>query len=57
MLAPDSGLPANTERAMQEMSRAARSLRNLADYLQTNPEALLKGRGADPIPGAGPVRN
>ncbi|MEN4918759.1 MlaD family protein [Achromobacter spanius] len=57
LLASDASLPVNTERAMQELSRAARSLRALADFLQSNPEALLRGRGADPIPGAGPVRN
>ncbi|KAG1321113.1 hypothetical protein G6F61_015223 [Rhizopus arrhizus] len=57
MLASDASLPGNTEKAMQELSRAARSLRALADFLQSNPEALLRGRGNDPIPGAGPVRN
>ncbi|WP_313623138.1 intermembrane transport protein PqiB [Achromobacter sp.] len=57
LLASDASLPVNTERAMQELSRAARSLRALADFLQSNPEALLRGRGDDPIPGAGPVRN
>ncbi len=57
LLASDASLPVNAERAMQELSRAARSLRALADFLQSNPEALLRGRGDDPIPGAGPVRN
>ncbi|MCS3504924.1 intermembrane transport protein PqiB [Achromobacter sp. AGC78] len=57
MLASDASLPVNTEKAMQELSRAARSLRALADFLQANPEALLRGRGDDPIPGSGPVRN
>ncbi|QVQ27498.1 intermembrane transport protein PqiB [Achromobacter deleyi] len=57
LLASDASLPVNTERAMQELSRAARSLRALADFLQSNPEALLRGRGPDPIPGSGPVRN
>ena len=57
LLASDASLPVNTERAMQELGRAARSLRALADVLQANPEALLRGRGPDPIPGAGPVRN
>ncbi|MPT37055.1 MAG: MCE family protein [Achromobacter sp.] len=57
LLASDASLPVNTERAMQELGRAARSLRALADFLQANPEALLRGRGPDPIPGAGPVRN
>lgn len=57
LLASDSALPVNAENAMQELSRAARSLRTLSDYLQTHPEALLRGRGQDPVPGAGPVRN
>ena len=57
LVSPDGSLPVNAERAMQELGRAARSLRALADFLQSNPEALLRGRGEDPIPGAGPVRN
>ncbi len=57
LVSPDGSLPMNAERSMEELSRAARSLRNLADYLQTNPDALLRGRGEDVIPGAGPVRN
>ncbi|HYG46259.1 MAG TPA: MlaD family protein [Bordetella sp.] len=51
LLATDAALPANAERAMQELGRAARSLRALADYLQANPEALIRGRGQDPLPG------
>jgi paraquat-inducible protein B len=57
LVSPDGALPINAERSMQELSRAARSLRNLADYLQTNPDALLRGRSVDVIPGVGPVRN
>ena len=53
---PPTRLPVSTERALQELNRAARSLRSLADFLQANPEALLRGRGADPIPGSGPVK-
>jgi paraquat-inducible protein B len=34
----------NTNQTLQEISRAARSLRVLSDYLQSNPEALLRGR-------------
>jgi len=51
LLSNDAALPANAERAMQELGRAARSLRALADYLQANPEALIRGRGDDPLPG------
>jgi paraquat-inducible protein B len=57
LLAPDSALPTNSQRAMEELARAARSLRALSDYLQANPEALLRGRGPDPIPGRNPIRN
>jgi paraquat-inducible protein B len=55
MLSSSSGLAANTERAMQELGRTARSLRSLSDYLQTHPEALLRGRSPDRYPaGAAP---
>ncbi|OZI61267.1 PqiB family protein [Bordetella genomosp. 11] len=57
LLAPDSPLPLNAQNAMDELSRAARSLRALADYLQTNPEALLRGRGPDPLPNYGNTRS
>lgn len=55
LLARDGSLPVNAERAMNELGRAARSLRGLADYLQVHPEALIRGRGDDPIPGQ--IRN
>jgi len=55
LLARDGSLPVNAENAMNELSRAARSLRSLADYLQVHPEALIRGRGEDPIPGQ--IRN
>lgn len=55
LLSSDGALPVNAERAMTEFGRAARSLRNLAEYLQVHPEALLRGRGPDPIPGQ--IRN
>jgi paraquat-inducible protein B len=32
---------------LQELARAARSLRELADYLQAYPDALLRGRAQD----------
>jgi len=44
LLATDAPLMINSEQALQEMTRAARSLRNLADYLQTHPDALIRGR-------------
>jgi len=57
LFGPDAPLPSNTQNAMTQIDRAARSLRALADYLQAHPEALLRGRGPDPIPGAGPSKN
>nr|WP_231755433.1 MlaD family protein [Bordetella sp. N] len=56
MLSSDNGVLANSDRAIQELTRAARSLRVLSDFLQANPEALLRGRGDDPIPGRSPNR-
>lgn len=52
LVAGDAALPMNTQRAMEELARAARSLRILTDYLQANPEALLRGRTPDALPGA-----
>lgn len=51
LLARDGSLPINAERALGEVGRAARSIRDLADFLQVNPDALILGRGNDPIPG------
>ncbi len=56
MLASDSGILVNSDKAVQELTRAARSLRVLSDFLQANPEALLRGRGEDPVPGRNPIR-
>lgn len=39
-----SPLSADLERMMQELTRAARSIRVFADYLERHPEALLRGR-------------
>lgn len=40
----DAPLSRETTQAMQELSRAARSMRLLTDYLEQHPEALLRGR-------------
>lgn len=40
----------NVNQALIEMRRAAQALRVLADYLQRHPEALLRGKPADPDP-------
>lgn len=49
-LSPDSPLQQNLGATMQELQRAARSLRVLTDYLGGHPEALIRGRKADPAP-------
>jgi paraquat-inducible protein B len=41
-------LQRNVEQTMTEMQRAAQSLRTLGDYLQRHPEAILRGKQADP---------
>jgi paraquat-inducible protein B len=43
-LSPDSGLQQETAEAVRELTRTAASFRNLADYLQQHPEALLRGK-------------
>lgn len=43
-LGEDSELRVHTTTAMDELSKAARSLRVLSDYLQTHPEALIRGK-------------
>jgi paraquat-inducible protein B len=46
------GAPGQVElrNAMQELARAARSLRVLADYLERHPESLIRGKTAEPVP-------
>jgi paraquat-inducible protein B len=39
-----SALTTNAENLMQELTRAARSIRVFADYLERHPEALLRGK-------------
>ncbi|CAB3641367.1 PqiB family protein [Achromobacter pestifer] len=46
LLAPDA-LPQGADTALRELGRAARSLRELSDYLQAHPDALLRGRAPD----------
>lgn len=41
---PSSNLAADSESLMQELTRAARSVRLFADYLDRHPEALIRGR-------------
>ena len=46
-LGPDSPVLQDSRATMQEFSRAAQSFRNLADYLEQHPEALISGKKAD----------
>jgi paraquat-inducible protein B len=49
---PGAPLQRSVDDTLQELQRAARSLRVLADYLQLHPESLLRGKPADPaLPG------
>lgn len=57
-LSDDSRLQGDVRDTMDEVGRAARSLRTLADYLQRHPESLLRGRkdgDPDPAPPAGAI--
>lgn len=49
-LSGDSPLQRNLGATLEEVQRMARSLRVLTDYLGGHPEALLRGRRADPPP-------
>ncbi|MBL8343726.1 MAG: MCE family protein [Rubrivivax sp.] len=44
----DSRLRLNAERALADVSRAARSLRELAELLERHPDALVRGRAGAP---------
>ncbi len=44
----DSSLRLNADRALGDVSKAARALRELAELLERHPEALLRGRAAGP---------
>ena len=46
VIAPDTALYHDLKRALTELSAAARSIRDMADYLERHPEALIKGKGA-----------
>ena len=44
LVAPDSVLGAQLGSTLDEVSRAARGLRELTDYLERHPEALIRGK-------------
>jgi paraquat-inducible protein B len=48
VLGEDSPVRYDLANALQEMSKAARSLRTLADYLDRHPDALLMGKRREP---------
>lgn len=61
-LADDSRLQSDARGTLDEVGRAARSLRTLADYLQRHPESLLRGRPSgeqdlSPAPMSAPPAN
>ncbi len=45
---PSAPVQRNVEQTMAELQRAAQSMRVLMDYLQRHPDALLRGKQADP---------
>jgi len=45
LLRPDSPLQLDLRNTLQEIAEAARALRDMADYLERHPEALLRGKG------------
>jgi paraquat-inducible protein B len=46
-LADDSPLQQDMRQTLQEVTRAAGSLRVLTDYLERHPESLLRGKPED----------
>lgn len=48
--AADSPIQQSARTALEELERAAFSLRGLADYLQHHPETILRGRASGPEP-------
>ncbi len=53
LAAPDSAIQQSTRATLEQLERAAFSMRGLADYLQHHPEALLRGRPSGAEPKAG----
>ncbi|KND59073.1 Paraquat-inducible protein B [Candidatus Burkholderia verschuerenii] len=47
MMQNDSPLQANAAETMKELSRTAAAFRNLAEYLERHPEAILRGKPED----------
>jgi paraquat-inducible protein B len=49
LLSENSPMNNNIDRTLRELNNAAKSLRGLADYLQSQPSALIRGKGRDAI--------
>lgn len=49
VLGPDTPLIGSVGSSLDELARAARALRQLADYLQAHPEAMVRGRASDTL--------
>lgn len=50
VLAENAPFQSDLRETLREISRAAESLRNLTDYLERNPAAVVRGRGAEQKP-------
>ena len=48
LLGPSAPIQLELSNALQEVTRAARGVRVLADYLERNPAALIRGKGRTP---------
>ena len=47
LLGPDAPNQQALHEALEQLSRSARSLRQLTDYLERHPEALLRGKSEE----------
>ncbi len=47
VLSKDSPLQGDLQDTLRELSRTARSVRILTDYLELHPEALIRGKKGD----------
>jgi paraquat-inducible protein B len=50
VMASDSPLQEDARQALREITRAARSLRVLTDYLERHPESLIRGKPEEKNP-------
>jgi paraquat-inducible protein B len=47
LIEPSAGLGPQLSNTLDEVTRAARSLRTLLDYLERNPESLIRGKSGE----------